>query len=128
MVLYGITLIPLAEELRVADPGLLLSFYSDEAAFDGSARRSAKILRLFMERGADRGYFSEPARIIFIVDSPDKEEAVKREFAAEGLDLTFIGGSTYLGAYLTPQEELESWVKPTVEAWSQGVRFLRKIS
>ena len=37
MVLYGITLFPLAEELRVADPGLLLPFYVDDAVFDVSA-------------------------------------------------------------------------------------------
>ena len=36
MVLYGITLIPLAEELRAADPGLILPLYADDAAFDGS--------------------------------------------------------------------------------------------
>ena len=34
MVLYGITLIPLAEELRAAYPGILLPFYADDAAFD----------------------------------------------------------------------------------------------
>ena len=37
IVLYGITLIPLAKELRAADPGLLSPFYTDDAAFDGSA-------------------------------------------------------------------------------------------
>ena len=41
MVLYGITLVPLTEELRAADPGLLSPFYVDDAEFDGSARRSA---------------------------------------------------------------------------------------
>ena len=34
MVLYGITLVPLAEELRAADPGPILPFYTDDAAFD----------------------------------------------------------------------------------------------
>ena len=35
MVLYGITLVPLAEELRAVDSGLLYPFYEDDAAFDG---------------------------------------------------------------------------------------------
>ena len=39
MVQYGITLAPLEEGLRAADPGLLLPFYVDDAAFDGSERR-----------------------------------------------------------------------------------------
>ena len=34
MVLYGITLIPLANELIVADSGLLLPLYADYATFD----------------------------------------------------------------------------------------------
>ena len=33
--LYGITLVPLGKELRVADPGLLSPFYADDAAFQG---------------------------------------------------------------------------------------------
>ena len=46
----------------------------------------------------------------------------------EGLTLNFVSGSRYLGAYLGPQKELEAWVKPQVEAWAHGVRFLAKIS
>ena len=38
MVLYGITLIPLAKELKSADPGLLSPFYAYDAAFNGLAR------------------------------------------------------------------------------------------
>ena len=41
MFLYGITLLPLTEELRDADTTLLLPFYTNDAAFDGSAWRSA---------------------------------------------------------------------------------------
>ena len=35
MVLYGIPLAPLAEEVRAADPGLLSPFYADDVAFNG---------------------------------------------------------------------------------------------
>ena len=40
MVLYRITLAPLAEELQAADPGLLSPFYADDAAFAGSERQA----------------------------------------------------------------------------------------
>ena len=69
MVLHRITLLPLAEYLREADPGILYPFYSDDAAFDGSARRSLHLLNLIMERGLDRGYLAEPDKSIFIADS-----------------------------------------------------------
>ena len=35
IVLYGITLLPLAEELRSVDLGLLSPFYADNVEFDG---------------------------------------------------------------------------------------------
>ena len=77
MVLYGITLVPLAEELQAADPGLLSPFYVDDAAFDGSARQSAQLLKLSMKRGPDRGYFPEPATSLFILYTLGQEEASK---------------------------------------------------
>ena len=106
MVLYGITLVPLAEELQAADPGLLYPFYADDAAFDGLAWRSAQLLKLLMRRGPDRGYLPAPAKSLFILDTQGQEEAAKREFAVEGLTINFVSGSRYLGAYLGPQAEL----------------------
>ena len=105
MVLYGITLVPLAEEFRAADPGLFSPFYADDVAFDGSAQRSAQLLKLLMNRGPDRGYFPEPAKSLFISETPGQEAATKREFLAEGLTLNFVSGSRYLGAYLGPKQE-----------------------
>ena len=72
MVLYGITLAPLVEELRAADPGILSPFYADDAAFDDSAQRSAQLLKLLMKRELDRVYFPEPAKSLFISDTPGK--------------------------------------------------------
>ena len=97
MVLYGITLVPPEEEIRAADPGLLLPFYADDAAFDGSVQQSAQLLKLLMKRGPDRGYFPKPAKSLFIADTPGQEKAAKREFSLEGLDLNFISGNRYLG-------------------------------
>ena len=70
MVLYGITLFPLAEEIRAADPGILSSFYMDDVTFDSSAQRSAQPLKLLMKSGLDRVYFPKPAKSLFISDTP----------------------------------------------------------
>ena len=53
---------------------------------------------------------------------------MRREFEVEGLVLKFVSGSGYLGAYLGPQEKLDAWATPQVEAWSHMVRFLGKIA
>ena len=46
MLLYGINLVPLAEDLRAADLGFLSPFYADDAAFDGLERQSAYLLNM----------------------------------------------------------------------------------
>ena len=83
---------------------------------------------MLMKRGADRGYLPEPDKSLFILDTPGQEEVAKREFMIEGLTLNFVSGSRYLGAYLGPRDQLDAWIKPQVEAWAHGVRFLGKIS
>ena len=55
MVLYGVTLAPLVEDIRAADPTLLSPFYANDAAFHWSARQSSAQLRLVMDRGPNRG-------------------------------------------------------------------------
>ena len=106
MVLYGIALAPLAEKLQDVDPTLISPLYADDVAFDGSERPSAAHLRLLMERGTVRGYFPDPAKSLFIVDSPEEKEEAKREFDRAGLNLNYVDGGRYLGAYLGPREDL----------------------
>ena len=108
MVLYGITLVSLAEELRATDPGLLSPFYADNAAFNGLAQRSAQLLNLLMKRGTDRGYFPELDKYLFISDTPGQEKTEKQGFLFEGLTLNFGSGSQYLGTYLGPRDQLEA--------------------
>ena len=48
MVLYGINLFPLAEELREADPGILFPVYVDDTVFNRPAIRSTHLLKLLM--------------------------------------------------------------------------------
>ena len=75
MVLYRDTLVPLDEDLRSSDLGVLSPFYADDVAFDGSARRSAQLLKLLMKRRPDRGYFPDLSRSLFISDTCRQEEA-----------------------------------------------------
>ena len=128
VVLYDITLVPLSEELRDADPTLLLPFYADDAAFEGSSRRSAAQLQLMIYQGTERGYFPEPAKSLFIACNPEDKEAAKKEFEQACLNLNYVDSGRYLGAYWGPREELEYWMQPKVEAWAHGVCTLSKIA
>ena len=106
MVLYGITLVPLEEELWDVDTNLISTLYTDDAAFDGSERRSASQLCLLMNEGTDQGYFPEPAKSLFIAKKPKEKEAARQEFERVGLHLTYIYASRYLWTYLGPREDL----------------------
>ena len=128
MVLYGITLVPLAEELMDADPTILSFFYANDAAFDVSARRSAAQMRLSMDRGLEQGYFPDPTKSLFIAINVEDKEAAIREFDWEVLNPNYLDGSQYLGGYLGPRAELEEWVSPKVEACDHGVCTLAKIA
>ena len=108
MVLYGIALVLLAEELRHADPTLLSLLYANNTAFDRSARMSAVHLCLLMDQELDRGYFPEPSKLIFIADNLEEKEAARREFKLTVLHLTYVGGRRYLGGYLGPMEKLDA--------------------
>ena len=48
MVLYGITLVPLVQELRAADPGLLSLFFADNVTFNSLARLIAQLLNMLI--------------------------------------------------------------------------------
>ena len=84
-------------------------------------------MKLLIKRGTDRVYFPEPVKSLLISDTPGQEAPAERESEVEGLDMNFISGSRYLGAHIGPQDQLEGWVKPQVEAWAYGVRVLGKI-
>ena len=78
MVLYGITLVPLAEEICEDDIRLINPFYKDDVDFDESIWWSAQILKLLLERGADQGHLIKLAKSIFISYFSDQEDMVKR--------------------------------------------------
>ena len=77
MVLYGITIVPLADELQSADPGLLSPFYAGDADFGGLARRSAQLLKLLMKRGPGQEYIPETTKSLLISYTPGQEDAAK---------------------------------------------------
>ena len=68
--------------------------------------RIAQLLNLLMKRVPDQVYFPEPAKSLFMLDTPGQEEATKRECEAEGLAFNFVSGSRYMGPIL---DRTKSW-------------------
>ena len=78
VVLYGMTFVLLAKELRAAYLGLLSPLHMDDAAFVILARRSAQLIKMLIKREPDRGYFPEPAKSIFLLVTSGQEEAERQ--------------------------------------------------
>ena len=50
-------------------------------------------LRLLMDRGLERTYFPELAKLFFIANNLEYKEATRREFRQVGLYLAYVDGS-----------------------------------
>ena len=66
MILYGLSLTPLAESLRRSVPNAVQPWYADDGAIVGSVSTIAKAQRLLLQLGPRRGYFPEPDKSILI--------------------------------------------------------------
>ena len=53
-----------------------------------------------MYRGPDRGYYTEPSKSLFIADNPEEKEAENMQFEQAGLNINYVDGSRYLGAFM----------------------------
>lgn len=71
MILYGLALVPLAEQLRKAFPDVILPFYLDDAGVSGRVSRIAAAMKLLEILGPARGYFPETSKSIFIAKPED---------------------------------------------------------
>ena len=54
------------EELRAADPALLVPFYADNDVFGGLADWSVRLLTLLLERFPALGYLLDPNKSLLI--------------------------------------------------------------
>ena len=68
-----ITVVPLAEDICAADPGLLSPFYADDATFDGFGTTYCIVTKTVDEEGAGLGLLPERAKSLFILDTPEQK-------------------------------------------------------
>jgi len=97
MVLYGLALVPLAENLRESVPEVLQPWYADDAAMAGPVQGIAKAMRLLADQGPARGYYPEPAKSIFLCNPTD--DATAREVLAE-FAFRHLDGHRYIGGFI----------------------------
>jgi hypothetical protein len=127
MILYGIGLLPLAEDLRRHDPSILQPWYADDFALEGPATSVAQLFQRLCQRGPDVGYFPAPAKS-YVVCPRASEPAAKAAFDAADLPVQFSRGQRYVGGFVGSTAKRDRWLAPLVEKWVLGVKRLSSVA
>jgi len=125
MLIYGLTLVPLAKRLRDEVPNTNQPWYADDCAMSGTSTSIAKAMVLLLKLGPQRGYFPEPSKSI-IVCRADCQEQVAKNLAR--FQFQYTDGHRYLGTFLGSPEARQRWLQPQIDQWVGRVRKLSRIA
>ena len=78
-------------------------------------------MRQLQTLGPARGYFPEPAKSIFLVNSNDSDRA--KELLDE-FNFKFLDGHRYIGGFVGSDQAKQEWIEPQIQQWVEGVRLL----
>jgi hypothetical protein len=125
MVLYGLSLTPLAEAIRTAVPGTVQPWYADDSAMCGKLSDIAAAQRLLQQLGPRRGYFPEPEKSIIITrqDTPSSALDVLDEF-----NFTKSEGHRYVGGFVGSGATEAAWIDPQIDRWVNGIKSLSMVA
>ena len=98
MVLYGLSLTPLAEALRRAVPTIVQPWYADDAAMAGPVTGIRDAQQLLLTLGPQRGYYPEPEKSVLIAPAsaaPDDPlpRSLNLSFSRRQVTATLVGSS-----------------------------------
>ena len=77
MVLYGLTLVPLAEIVRHGVPDLIHAWYADDTCLAGGIKSIGPAVDLILKHGPARGYFMEPKKLVLVCLASLPESALE---------------------------------------------------
>jgi hypothetical protein len=125
MILYGLSLTPLAETIRAAVPNLSQPWYADDSGFVGSVSALAQAQTLLQELGPRRGYYPEPEKSLLIapLNTPPHALAALDTFQFQKSD-----GHRYLGGFVGSGTAEANWIDPKIKEWIDGVIALSKVA
>ena len=126
MVLYGLTLVPMAEALRRLVPSIMQPWYADDAAMAGKSENIATAMRHLLRMGPLRGYYPEPTKSVLICNPGTERDAAKEVFAE--FDFQYSDGDRYLGGFIGTAEARTEWLAPQIAQWVKSVEKLATVA
>ena len=125
MVLYGLTLTPLAKAIRTAVPQATQPWYADDNALVGTVPSIAKAQHLLLELGPRRGYFPEPEKSILITPLATPSSALDE---LNEFNFHRSTGHRYLGGFVGSATDETNWIDPQINQWIAGIEALSKVA
>eukprot|EP00804_Cyclotella_cryptica_P017895 CCRYP_001275-RA/>CCRYP_001275-RA protein AED:0.09 eAED:0.08 QI:0/-1/0/1/-1/1/1/0/754 len=127
MILYGVSLLSLAEDLRKFQPGLLQPWYADDFSIYGRASQVASLFNRLCAKGPSIGYFPAPAKS-WAICPKRMESNAKAILDAAGLPVRWSRGQRYVGGFVGSSKMQGRWLQPMVQKWVSGVERLAKVA
>jgi hypothetical protein len=125
MILYGLSLTPLAEAIRTAVPTTAQPWYADDASMTGKVSSIAKAQRLLLQLGPRRGYFPEPDKSILITPIHTPPSALE---CLDEFQFQHTTGHRYLGGFVGSGKDEAEWIDPKIDQWVDGVKALSMVA
>lgn len=126
MILYGLTLSPLAATVRTEAPvGALSTDYADDDFIVARASDVHPIMTILMDKGPSRGFFVEPEKSFCICHDKSALSLVQQQLAA--YKFIYVAGHTLLGGWVGDLSAREAWLKPKIERFVAAIGSLTKI-
>ena len=121
MICYGLSMVPLQQQLVEAVPGLTQPWFADDSTMIGPASLIRKAADLLLEWGPHRGYHPQPAKCV-VVGTEATRDAIQQHLGQLGSE--FKLGTRYVGGFLGDEALKEGWVREQVDGMVRGVKEL----
>ena len=125
MVIYGIALAPLTEQLLAEEPRVRQAWFADDSAMRGRASLVGQVFARLCELGPVYGYYPEPEKSAVVCDPAVRDAAAAQ---LDKFDLCYSDGKRYVGAFLGSRKALERWLQPQIDDWVYGVKRLAMVA
>lgn len=123
MAFYGLSTLPLQNELRFGEPEVKQVWLADDATGAGKLRSLRRWWDIMIEHGKRYGYYVNEEKSWLILSDPDLIELATEIFAGTDIKIT-TAGKRHLGAAIGTVDFRKEYVSEKVNKWSREVTKL----
>ena len=123
MIAYGISILPLINNIKQEIPDVTQPWYSDDAGDLGTFTIIETYFNSLTRQGPGRGYYPKMSKSILIVH-PENLKAGKEFGARHGFKV--CTGTHYLRGYIKDNDYKSNWLRECTLAWDKSIDTISK--